>query len=76
LNKLIKNVHQDSIELKVKLQSPELLSPDTPDKVAEESLKMFQETIDKLIGKARNYSSYQERFGNTMKQVKKKTNQM
>lgn len=69
-------MHYDSIELKVKLQSPELLSSETTEKVAEENLKLFQEMIERLIEKAKNYSSYQERFGNTMKQIKKKSNQL
>lgn len=75
LGYLINKIHGESIELKVRLQSPALLSSDTTSQVANENLSLFQEMIEKLVEKAKNYASYQERFGNTMKQVKKKTTQ-
>jgi hypothetical protein len=75
LNTLINKVHKDSIELKVRLQSPALLSSDTNIQIANENLTLFQEMIEKLVEKAKNYASFQERFGNTLKQVKKKPTQ-
>ena len=73
LSTLINKIQQESLELKIRLQQPTLLSSDTTSQVAHENLKLFQEMIEKLVEKAKNYASYQERFGNTMKQVKKKT---
>lgn len=75
LNKDILKVHSESVELKTKLQSPRLLSLDTSLEAAKENLKLFEEMIQVLVEKAKNYALYQERFGNTMKQVKKKITQ-
>jgi len=72
LTSLILKVHKESIDLKVRLQSPVLLSSDTTPAIANENLTLYQEMIEKMVQKAKNYSSYQERFGQTMKQVKKK----
>ena len=74
LSALIIKVHRESLDLRERLQAPVLLSVDTTQAVAKENLTLFQEMIEKLMEKAKNYASYQERFGNTMKQVKKKTN--
>jgi hypothetical protein len=73
LNMLINKVHSKAVELKLKLNSSALLSVDTTPQAANENLKLFKEMIEKLIEKGRNYAMYQERFGNTMKQVKKKS---
>lgn len=75
LNKMIMKVHNESVELKTRLQSPRLLSIDTTTQIANENLKLFDEIIQKLVEKAKNYAAYQDRFGNTLKQVKKKTTQ-
>jgi hypothetical protein len=72
LGALITKAHNESVELKTRLQSPLLLSADTIAQQANENLTLFQEMIEKLVEKAKNYASYQERFGNTMKQVTKK----
>ena len=72
---LIGKVHSESIDLRFRLQSPVLLSSDTTAQIAQENLTLFQEMIEKLVEKAKNYAAYQERFGNTLKQVKKKTAQ-
>lgn len=73
LGALITKAHNESIDLKVRLQSPGLLSSDTLPQIANENLTLFEEMIGKLVEKAKNYASYQERFGNTLKQVKKKS---
>lgn len=73
LNSLIMKTHKEAIELKERLQAAVLLSADTTPQIASENLMLFQEMIEKLMEKSKNYSSYQERFGNTLKQVKKKT---
>ena len=75
LDALITRTHNELVELKIRLQSPFLLSADTIAKQARENLVLFQEMIVKLTNKAKNYASYQERFANTMKLVthKKKT---
>ncbi len=65
-------VRNESVDLKIRLQSPLLLAADTTFQLANENLTLFQEMIETLIVKAKNYGSYQEKFGNTMKQVKKK----
>jgi len=65
-------VRSESVELKIRLQSPLLLAADTTFQLANENLTLFQEMIESLLVKAKNYGSYQEKFGNTMKQVKKK----
>lgn len=75
LNVLVYKVQQESVDLKVRLQSPALLSSETTALIANENLTLFQEMIEKLVDKAKNYASYQERFGNTLKQVKKKVTQ-
>lgn len=72
LNNMIAKVYKESIDLKARLQSPRLLSLDTTPQVANENLKLFDEMIQKFIEQAKNYAAYQERFGNTIKQVKKK----
>jgi len=69
---LMNKVRSESVELKIRLQSPLLLAADTTFQLANENLTLFQEIIENLLVKAKNYGSYQEKFGNTMKQVKKK----
>jgi hypothetical protein len=69
---LITKAHNESVELKVRLQTPTLLSSDTTPAIARENLTLFHEMIEKLVERAKNYALYQERFGNTLKQVKKK----
>lgn len=72
LQQLMNKVRSESVDLKIRLQSPLLLAADTTYQLANENLTLFQEMIEILIVKAKNYGSYQEKFGNTMKQVKKK----
>lgn len=69
---LITRAHNECVDLKGRLQSPVLLSIDTSAQQANENLLLYQEMIVKLAERAKNYASYQERFGNTMKQVSKK----
>jgi hypothetical protein len=72
LGLMVTKAHNESVELKVRLQAPTLLSTDTTPQIARGNLILFQEMIEKLVERAKNYSLYQERFGNTLKQVKKK----
>lgn len=72
LGVLITKAHNECVDLKARLQSPVLLSIDTSGQQANENLLLYQEMIVKLAERAKNYASYQERFGNTMKQVSKK----
>lgn len=72
LGVLITRAHNECVDLKARLQSPVLLSIDTSAQQANENLILFQEMIAKLAERAKNYASYQERFGNTIKQVSKK----
>ena len=76
LGQLITNAHKESIDLKTRLQSNFLLSSDTTAAIARENLTLFSEMIEKLVERAKNYLVYQERFGKTLKQVKKKTAQL
>lgn len=69
---LMNKVRSESVDLKIRLQSPLLLAADTTYQLANENLTLFQEMIENLLIKAKNYGSYQEKFANTMKQVKKK----
>ncbi len=71
LGLLITKAHKESVELKERLQSPVLLSSETSPQIARENLTLFNEMIEKLVQKAKNYASYQEKFGSTLKQVKK-----
>ncbi len=75
LNKLITKAHTESIDVRTELHQPILLSLDTAPQFAQEYLTLYEEKIGKLVEKAKNYASYQERFGNTIKQVKKKLTQ-
>jgi hypothetical protein len=72
---MILKAHNESIDLRTRLHSPRLLSLDITLQIANENLMLFEEMIQKLVEKAKNYAAYQERFGNTMKQVKKKLTQ-
>jgi dynein heavy chain len=72
LTTLINKIQHVSLDLRIRLQSPLLLSSDTTSQVAAENLQLFEEMIKKLVERAKNYASYQERFGNTMKSVKKR----
>ncbi len=76
LDRMISKAHNEAIDLKIRLLSPRLLSWDVTSSIALENLKLLEEMIQSLIEKAKNYSIYQERFKNTMSQVKKKVKQM
>lgn len=76
-------VHDEAVDLKIRLQFNEttgrrlgnevdLLSTETTFQLANENLHLFSEMIEKLLEKAKNYSSYQERFTNALAQVKKR----
>lgn len=69
---LIARAHNECIDVKARLQSPLLLLVDTSAQQASENLLLFEEMIAKLAERAKNYAAYQERFGNTMKQVSKR----
>ena len=75
LNKLISKAHSESMDVKIRLHEPILLSLDTSFEAAKDYLMLYEEKIQHLSDKAKNYAAYQERFGNTMKQVKKKLTQ-
>ena len=50
----------------------DLLSAGTTFQLAKENLSLLHEMIEKLLEKAKNYNSYQEKFSNALTQVKKK----
>ena len=62
LSLLVSKLHTESVDLKSRLQSPTLLSVETTSQIANENLTLFQEMIEKLVRKAKNYASYQGSF--------------
>ena len=66
LDDLIGTVRRELVIIKNKVCSPALLDADNIPQVATEKLKLLKEDLDNLSTKARNYATYQERFGSSM----------
>ncbi len=74
---MILKAKSETVDLKIRLHSPRLISWDLTATVALESLKFLEEMIQMFVEKAKNYLIYQEKFKNTMSQsASKKTKQM
>ncbi|GFO34548.1 dynein heavy chain 1, axonemal, partial [Plakobranchus ocellatus] len=71
LDTLINNIKATLMNLKSKVQDPELLHADTHALSALEAIRLLQEEVQTLSVKARSYASYQDRFGSSMSKQKK-----
>lgn len=72
LDELIGTVRRDLVNIKNKVCSPALLDVDSIPQVATEKLKLLKEDLANLSIKARNYATYQERFGSSMSSSQQK----
>ncbi|XP_069582586.1 dynein axonemal heavy chain 14 [Ranitomeya imitator] len=70
LDKYISNLHFQLMEFKIKVKNPILLETDTFPLEAIEVIVSLLEEFEVIANKARCYSSYQERFGSSMTQMK------
>lgn len=66
LDDLIGTVRRELVVIRNKVCSPALLDADSIPQVATEKLKLMKEDLANLSTKARNYATYQERFGSSM----------
>ena len=73
LDDLIGTVRRELVVIKNKVCSPALLDADNIPQVATEKLKLLKEDLANLSTKARNYVTYQERFGSSMSSLQKKS---
>ena len=71
LDTLIHNIRNKLMELKSKVQDPDLLHEETMAVSALETIQTLQEEVQSLSVRARSYASYQERFGSSLSQTKK-----
>uniref|UniRef100_A0A8C5PZV6 AAA+ ATPase domain-containing protein n=1 Tax=Leptobrachium leishanense TaxID=445787 RepID=A0A8C5PZV6_9ANUR len=72
LDKYITNLHFELMDLKVKVRSPVLVQSDTFPLEAQELILNLQEEFEAISSRARCYSTYQERFGSSITQMKAK----
>ncbi|XP_073527968.1 dynein axonemal heavy chain 14 isoform X2 [Phyllobates terribilis] len=70
LDKYISNLHFHLMEFKIKVKNPILLETDTFPLEANEVIASLSEEFEVIANKARCFSSYQERFGSSMTQMK------
>lgn len=59
-------MRRELVIIKNKVCSPGLLDADNIPQVATEKLKLLKEDLSNLSTKARNYATYQDRFGSSM----------
>nr|KAI8735296.1 dynein heavy chain 6; axonemal-like [Biomphalaria glabrata] len=71
LDSLIGNIKTSLMDLKIRVQDPELLHVDTHPLSALETTRLLQEEVHILSIKARSYASYQERFGSSLSKQRK-----
>ncbi|KAM5165262.1 dynein axonemal heavy chain 14 [Mantella aurantiaca] len=72
LDKYISNLHFELMEFKIKVRNPILLEVDTFPLEAKEVIVNLLEEFELIANKAQCYSSYQERFGSSITQMKAK----
>ncbi|XP_075057079.1 dynein axonemal heavy chain 14 [Mixophyes fleayi] len=72
LDKYISDLHFELMELKIKVRNPILLEDDTFPLEAKEVIDNLLDEFEVIANKARCYSSYQERFGSSITQMKTK----
>lgn len=71
LDTLIGNIRSTLMNLKSRVQDPELLHNDTHPLSALETIRILSEEVQTLSVKARSYASYQDRFGSSLSKPKK-----
>lgn len=69
---MIQKLYHETIELKNKSKDPTLLTSNTRSQTALDIISVLQESLAKLNEKAKNYTTYQERFNQISKQSTKK----
>lgn len=69
---MIQRLYDQTIDLKTKSKDPALLTSETRTETALDIISILQERAMKLNEKAKNYSSFQERFNQLSKQTTKK----
>jgi hypothetical protein len=69
---MIQRLYDQTLELKTKSKDPALLTNETRPETALDIISILQETLSKLNEKAKNYSTFQERFNQISKQSTKK----
>ncbi|XP_063775070.1 dynein axonemal heavy chain 14 isoform X3 [Pseudophryne corroboree] len=72
LDKYISDLHFELMEFKIKVRNPILLEGDTYPLKAKEIIASLLDEFEILANRARYYSSYQERFGSSITQMKAK----
>ncbi|XP_070181014.1 dynein axonemal heavy chain 6-like [Littorina saxatilis] len=70
LDTLIHNIRFKLMELKSRVQDPDLLHEETMAVSALETIQNLQEEVQGMSVRARSYASYQERFGSSLSQKK------
>ncbi|KAG8538765.1 hypothetical protein GDO81_022111, partial [Engystomops pustulosus] len=70
LDQYISHLHFHLMDFKIKVKNPILLDADTFPPEANEVIIGLMEEFEVIANKARCYSSYQERFGSSMTQMK------
>ncbi|KAK7488391.1 hypothetical protein BaRGS_00020365, partial [Batillaria attramentaria] len=71
LDTLIDNIRTKLMELKSRVQDPDLLHEETMAVSALETIRNLQEEVQTMSVRARSYASYQERFGSSLSRTKK-----
>ncbi|XP_035825271.1 dynein heavy chain 6, axonemal [Aplysia californica] len=71
LDTLISDIRSTLMDLKSRVQDPELLHTDTHALSALETVRLLQEEVQTLSVKARSYASYQDRFGSSLSKQKR-----
>ncbi|OWF46435.1 Dynein heavy chain 6, axonemal [Mizuhopecten yessoensis] len=66
LDNLIFSIRTKIMDLKNRIQDPDLLHMDTMSVTALETIRDLQEGVQELSVKARSYAAYQERFGSSL----------
>ena len=66
LDDLISSVRRELRMISNKISSPDLLESDNIPQVITEKIKYLIEELEVIASKARNYTTYYERFGNSM----------
>ncbi|CAF4439035.1 unnamed protein product, partial [Adineta steineri] len=72
LDEMIQRLHTQIIELKTKSKDSSLLASDTRPETALEIILILQESLAQLNEKAKNYTTFQERFNQISKNSTKK----
>ncbi|KAL8598272.1 hypothetical protein ACOMHN_035222 [Nucella lapillus] len=71
LDTLIYNIRSKLMEVKAKVQDPDLLHEETMAVSALDTIHTLQEEVQSLSVRARSYASYQERFGSSLSNTRK-----